>query len=530
MNAPNYCINPHCPAPFPQPAHHRFCQRCGTGLVLRDRYIPRQRLGAGGFATIYTVWDQQRNCEQVLKVLTQPSEKALELFAQEAMVLRSLSHPGIPRVDDDSFFQIPTPDQPLYCVVMEKITGPTLETVLLTQYPQGCPEDLVQDWARQAVQILRRLHRRHIIHRDIKPSNLMLRSETGQVVLIDFGGAKQVGEARNSTRLFSAGYSPPEQVVGGRVEPTADIYALGRTLVHLLTGEPPEHWPETARGLDWVQPGLISPPLRALLGAMISPNVGDRPPSMAIIARRLKQLGPPHWQIQLREQGQQLRRQIQRQTRALWRRGIVPVYRASRQSLEQGVGASGGAIAGFLVGYSGGQVEQIGARGAVALTAWLHAQLPGVMVTVDERFWVVMLAGLGTGYGMAWGGLGWRSPFATGLAGALSYGVGWLFWVGMPYSVDLRLPVCLGLILLFFVGLGRKEDVGLGLVMSGAIGVGGMGLMAKYWGLTAQDWGAMVDLEDVILSYGFWAIFALLISLGSSLTTHIIAPIWRRYR
>jgi len=498
--------------------------------VLRDRYIPRQRLGAGGFATIYTVWDQQRQQEQVLKVLTEPSEKALELFAQEAIVLRSLSHPGIPRVDHDSFFEIPTPNQTLYGLVMEKITGPTLETVLLEQYPQGCPELLVLDWMRQAVQILRRLHRRHIIHRDIKPSNLMLRSETGQLVLIDFGGAKQVGTARDSTRLFSAGYSPPEQVVGGRVEPTADIYALGRTLVHLLTGEPPEHWPETARGLDWVRPGSISPPLRALLATMISPNVGDRPPSMAIVARRLQQLGPPLWQIQLREQGQRLRSQVNYRRRWLWRRGVLPVYRASRQSLEQGVGASGGAIAGCLLGYGGGKVENIGARGAAALTAWLHAQLPGVMVTVDERFWVVVLAGLGTGYGIAWGGLGWRSPLATGLAGALSYGVAWLFWVGMPYGVDIRLPLCLGLILLVFVGLGRREDVGLGLGMSGAIVLSGIGLMAKYWGLTSQDWAAILNVEDVILTYGFWAIFALLISLGSSLTTHIIAPLWRRYR
>lgn len=530
MNAPNHCINPHCPAPFPQPAHHRFCQRCGTALLLRDRYLPRQQLGAGGFATIYSVWDQQQEREQVLKVLTEPSEKALELFAQEAIVLRSLSHPGIPRVDPDSFFEISTPSQTLYGLVMEKITGPTLETVLLEQYPQGCPEPLVLDWARQAVQILRRLHRRHIIHRDIKPSNLMLRAETGQLVLIDFGGAKQVGTARDSTRLFSAGYSPPEQVVGGRVEPTADIYALGRTLLHLLTGEPPEHWPETGRGLDWVRPGLISPPLRSLLAAMISPNVSDRPPSMAIIARRLKQLGPPRWQIQLREQSQQLRRQMQRKTRALWQQGILPVYRASRQSLEQGVGASGGAIAGFLVGYGGGQRLQIGARGAAALTAWLQEQLPGVMVTVDERFWVVVLAGFGTGYGMAWGGLGWRSPLGTALAGTLSYGVGWLFWAGMPYGLAVRLPVCLGLIVLLLVGLGRREDVGLGLGMSGAIVVGGMGLMANYWGLTVQDWGVMVDLEDVMLSYGFWAMFALLISMGSSLTTHIIAPLWRRYR
>jgi len=97
-----HCINPDCPRPYPQPENNKFCNGCGARLQLNHRYVPLQRLGSGGFATIYTVWDLQEKMERVLKVLVDTSPKALQLFEQEAAVLARLHHPGVPSVDPDS--------------------------------------------------------------------------------------------------------------------------------------------------------------------------------------------------------------------------------------------------------------------------------------------------------------------------------------------------------------------------------------------------------------------------------------------
>lgn len=173
-----HCINPNCQRPYPQPWGNKFCNSCGAPLQLLDRYYPINPLGSGGFAQIYTVWDEKTETDKVLKVLVEESPKALELFIQEAEVLSSFRHPGVPKVDADGYFQInlssPKPHQ-LACLVMEKIDGQNLEEIR-KNYPQGCPEDLVLNWFAQAVKILQELHKRQIIHRDIKPSNLMLRN------------------------------------------------------------------------------------------------------------------------------------------------------------------------------------------------------------------------------------------------------------------------------------------------------------------------------------------------------------------
>ncbi len=121
-----HCINPDCQRPYPQPWGNKFCNSCGAPLQLLDRYIPLQPLGSGGFAQIYTVWDEKIQRELVLKVLVENSPKALELFTQEAAVLSSLMHPGVPHVDADGYFQLNLSNpksRQLPCLVMEKING-----------------------------------------------------------------------------------------------------------------------------------------------------------------------------------------------------------------------------------------------------------------------------------------------------------------------------------------------------------------------------------------------------------------------
>ncbi|MEC4986662.1 MAG: serine/threonine-protein kinase, partial [Oscillatoria sp. PMC 1076.18] len=298
-----HCINPNCPRPYPQSGNNKFCDRCGTPLHLRSRYLPLKSLGSGGFAKIFTVWDIQTETELVLKVLTTNSEKAIKLFAQEATVLASLHHPGVPKVHPKGYFQIQTPEGQLYCLVMEKITGQTLEDIL-EKYPQGCPEAWVQNWFSQAVTILHQLHRRKIIHRDIKPSNLMLRNPASissitnqtKLVLIDFGGAKQIGRRKRkdtSTRLFSTGYSPPEQIAGGQVTPATDFYALGQTAIELLTGKHPSELEDPLTGdLKWRHLVKVNPNFANLLDDLIQLDIQKRPATAREIQQRFAKIKP----------------------------------------------------------------------------------------------------------------------------------------------------------------------------------------------------------------------------------------------
>ncbi|MEO0688110.1 MAG: serine/threonine-protein kinase, partial [Cyanobacteria bacterium J06649_11] len=293
-----HCINPNCPRPYPQPWGNKFCLACGAKLQLEDRFIPLERLGSGGFARIYTVWDVQTQTEKVLKVLVETSSKALELFAQEAEVLQRLKHRGVPKIDPDGYFfhnlSSSNQDLDLPCLIMEKINGQTLEEVPYL-YPQGCPQELVLGWLQQAVDVLRHLHERMIIHRDIKPSNLMLRNPSpglkgSQLVVIDFGGAKHFSVATpnrqsSSTRLFSTGYSPPEQITGRNIGPSADFYALARTMIELLTGKNPQELEDPLTGkLRWREAlkfsahgENVNPLLVDLLDDMAQEEVRSRP-------------------------------------------------------------------------------------------------------------------------------------------------------------------------------------------------------------------------------------------------------------
>jgi serine/threonine protein kinase len=296
------CINSSDPQhPHVQVGGNKFCTTCGAAIALQNRYIPLKKSGTGGFAVIYTVWDLQTQTERVLKILLENSPKAKELFQQEAAILQSLDHPGVPKVEADGYFCLPAGNsnpRELFCLVMEKIDGQTLE-VILDRYPQGCPEEMVQDWFGQAVEILQVLHSRHIIHRDLKPSNLMLRQQTNRLVLIDFGGAKKMRSRQrsastdSSTRLYSPGYSPPEQSSGRDVEPAADFYALGRTTIELLTAQSPSELEDpVTKELRWRHLVRVNPVFAELLDELVQEDARLRPTSAKVIGERL--LHPPN--------------------------------------------------------------------------------------------------------------------------------------------------------------------------------------------------------------------------------------------
>ncbi|MEH2396213.1 serine/threonine protein kinase [Nostoc sp.] len=468
-----HCINPDCQRPYPQPWGNKFCNSCGAPLELLDRYVPLQPLGSGGFAQIYTVWDEKTQTEKVLKVLVEDSPKALELFTQEAAVLSSLQHPGVPRVDADGYFHVklfnPKPHQ-LPCLVMEKINGRTLEEIL-KKFPQGCPEDLVLNWFAQAVQILQELHKRQIIHRDIKPSNLMLetsslsvtplqgQTEGDRVVLIDFGGAKQFSASKlrsqsSSTRLFSSGYSPPEQVTGGIVGPSADFYALGRTMIELLTGKYPLELEDQQTGkLRWRSAVNVNPQLASLLDEMVQEDVRSRPANAAIIQKRLAKISrplPPSGLFsQLRNNVKLASTQASQRFRLLTQaikqalanfsqavtktvifiaQAIIKTFQACLATIWAmiltSIGACFGAIAGFILAYH----TSLGRQVVGLILSQLNQLVPNTQPVFGADILVFVAAGWGTAWGLTVSGcFGQRRRFlVASLMGMISYGFGWL--------------------------------------------------------------------------------------------------------
>jgi len=460
-----HCINPDCPRPYPQTWGNKFCNSCGSPLQLKDRYIPLQWLGSGGFATIYTVWDLKAQTERVLKVLVEPSPKARTLFEQEADVLASLQHPGVPRVEADGYFQLclGNPQQrQLPCLVMEKINGQTLQEIL-EHHPHGCPEAWVLNWLNQAVEILRELHSSQIIHRDLKPSNLMLRDSTRQLVMIDFGGAKQFGPApsrsqASSTRLFSSGYSPPEQIAGGAVGPSADFYALGRTMIELLTGKYSPDLEDPLTGeLRWRTLATVNPLLGNLLDEMTRENVRQRPASATEIQARLLKISQNKVKPAFSQSITQLARTAWNwpwvglaklaegiaafskglsQTTLFLLRVIVNLLRACLDTIWGmvlgAIGACVGTSSGFVLAYW----SPVGAKVGGFVSQYLPGLVPHSQIALGSEMLVFAAAGLGTALGLtAAGGFGQRRRYlVAALMGLVGYGLGWLVWLAAPYT------------------------------------------------------------------------------------------------
>jgi len=356
---------------------------------------------------------------------------------------------------------------------MEKINGPTLEE-MLNKYPQGCPENLVLNWLTQAIKILQELHKHQIIHRDIKPSNLMLRTPspsvptppggTGweQLVLIDFGGAKQFNTGRqrqesSSTRLFSSGYSPPEQVTGGHIGPSVDFYALGRTMIELLTGKYPPELEDPQTGvLQWRNRVTIRPELADLLDEMVQEDVRSRPTSAAIIQKRLAKINQPasgqnSFQQFLTQVANQLTLLNQSTEQVFSNLGqtlgkilrwiaktIVQIITACFATiwamLLTGLGASVGTIAGFILAYR----TNLGDR----LVEFIAGQLPELITNPESGFGAEIIvfaaAGLGTAWGLtASGCFAQRRRFlVASFMGIISYAFGWLLWQIITSTAD----------------------------------------------------------------------------------------------
>lgn len=263
-----------------------------------------KQLGGGGFGKTFEI-DDQGKCK-VLKVLLKNHPKAVSLFKQEAKVLSNLNHPGIPKVDRDGYFTY-TPkgsDETLHCLVMEKIEGLNLQDWMKERKKEPISQEQALEWLKQLAEILYQVHRLQYFHRDIKPQNIM-RKPNGQLVLIDFGTAREVSgtylakveQGQNVTGIVSPGYTPPEQM-NGKAVPQSDFFALGRTFVYLLTGKPPTAYPENPRSgkLLWRKGAPnISDKFAALIDYLMATFPGNRPQSPQMILGCLTEieLNPP---------------------------------------------------------------------------------------------------------------------------------------------------------------------------------------------------------------------------------------------
>ncbi len=217
--------------------------------ILQGRYRILSPLGKGGMGAVYLAKDENLGVTVAVKKNTLDDLRLIEAFKREARLLASLRHPALPQVRDH--FLLEGIGQFL---VMEYIAGADLGEVLDKRRqnlePVGEPKpfevDEVIRWAEQLLDALDYLHAREepIIHRDIKPQNLKL-AERNQIILLDFGLAK--GRSLQMTRVTTTGsiygytpsYAPIEQIRGLGTDPRSDLYALGATLYHLLTGAPP---------------------------------------------------------------------------------------------------------------------------------------------------------------------------------------------------------------------------------------------------------------------------------------------------
>ncbi len=298
----SYCLNPNCPSPTdPSNANRRVCCQCGSDLLLQGRYRVTRQLGGGGFGKTFEITDDRTGTEQVLKVLLKDHPKAVALFKQEAKVLIQLRHPGIPMVEKDGYFTFMPKGgkEAVHCLVMEKIEGSNLQDWMKSRKKEPISQEEAIEWLKQLAEILDKVHSLNYFHRDIKPQNIM-RKPNGQLVLIDFGTAREVTETfmikveggQNVTGIVSPGYTPPEQT-NGKAVPQSDFFALGRTFIYLLTGKPPTAYPENPRTgkLLWRKGAPdISKQLADVLDYLMAPFPGNRPQTPQMVLQCIKEI------------------------------------------------------------------------------------------------------------------------------------------------------------------------------------------------------------------------------------------------
>lgn len=238
------------------------------GTVIDGKYEVLREIGRGGMSVVYLAMDTHLNKQWAVKEIRKKGsgkndEIVVNSLLAEANLMKRLDHPALPRIVD-----IIDNGVTIY-VVMDYIEGESLDKILNEYGSQ--PEDKVIEWAMQIADALSYLHSQKppIIYRDMKPANVMLKPE-GNIKIIDFGIAREYKEQNlaDTTVLGTKGYAPPEQY-SGQTDPRSDIFALGMTMHHLLTGVDPRNgeayapvrqWnPELSEGIEIIIDKCVQP-------------------------------------------------------------------------------------------------------------------------------------------------------------------------------------------------------------------------------------------------------------------------------
>jgi serine/threonine protein kinase len=281
--------------------------------ILQNRYQLKQKLGDNPARQTWLAIDLQlpENPQVVVKLLAfggQIQWENLKLFEREAQVLKQLSHLHIPKYRD--YFCID--DRLLWFALVEDyISGASLKELLAQN--RRFTEKQVNKIAVDILNILDYLHQLNplVLHRDIKPSNLIM-GEDEQVYLVDFGAVQDSAakEGRTFTVVGTYGYTPMEQF-GGRAVPASDLYALGATLIHLLTGIAPADLPQKDFRIHFSDKVNISSGFVHWLEQLTQPDLKKRFVSVTQALEALANPLPKN-QNKLRQQSSYLGKRVQR--------------------------------------------------------------------------------------------------------------------------------------------------------------------------------------------------------------------------
>lgn len=228
------------------------------GSLVDGKYKILNKVGQGGMSVVYLAMNEKANKQWAVKEVRKDGVLDFESVKQglvaETDILKKLSHPNLPSIID----VIDTDES--FIIIMDYIQGNSLNKALEEFGAQ--PQENVIEWAKQLCDVLGYLHSRQppIIYRDMKPANIMLKPD-GNVTLIDFGTAREFKEKNlaDTTCLGTVGYAAPEQFGGmGQTDARTDIYCLGATLYHLVTGMNPCEPPYEIKPIREINPTLSS--------------------------------------------------------------------------------------------------------------------------------------------------------------------------------------------------------------------------------------------------------------------------------
>lgn len=226
------------------------------GSIVDGKYKILNIIGRGGMSVVYLAMNEKANKPWAIKEVRKDGVKDFEVVKQglivETDLLKRLSHPNLPSIVDI----IDKKEE--FLIVMDYIEGNTLNAKLEEEGAQS--QDDVVKWTIQLCDVLGYLHTRTpaIIYRDMKPANIMLKPD-GNITLIDFGTAREYKERNlaDTTCLGTIGYAAPEQFGGiGQTDARTDIYCLGATIYHLLTGWNPSEPPYEMKPIREINPTL----------------------------------------------------------------------------------------------------------------------------------------------------------------------------------------------------------------------------------------------------------------------------------